>query len=342
MTPPRIRTILLIGLSALLFFPSCAKKKEIKVGEFDSYSDPIYGFGISFPKDWVKDPETGRRVRLYSSLDARDRFLDPTASKLAGIYVEVGVDTSKNLTLDNYVHVVHERYGDMGTIGEAQSSTLAGNAAVKVPFSIRVDNRNTIYGYRLGTVANGLLTYIEVAGFNELMDDYKVVLDTALTTVHLGRPLVAKSKEDISRPAETYETYNGKMFDIAYPSNFDFKFPQKPNTDLVMELKGYRQDCTVRIEVGDAKNLTVEKVVEQNRANLQKAGYKIKNSGSSTVSGTKAEFINLTYAKGDVDSRAYFLVKGNKLYYIFLTWYRPQANVYVPTFEKMVASLRIK
>ncbi len=63
---------------------------------------------------------------------------------------------------------------------------------------------------------------------------------------------------------------------------------------------------------------------------------------NATIDGNRAALIDLTYSKGEVDSRAYFAVKGNKMYYIFLTWYRPQANAYVPVFEKMVASLKIK
>jgi hypothetical protein len=94
--------------------------------------------------------------------------------------------------------------------------------------------------------------------------------------------------------------------------------------------------------VSDAKNLTVDKVVAQNEANLQKAGYRIKKKANATIDGNKAALIDLTYTKGEVDSRAYFTVKENKLYFLFLTWYRPQTNVYVPVFEKMVASLKIK
>jgi hypothetical protein len=30
------------------------------------------------------------------------------------------------------------------------------------------------------------------------------------------------------------------------------------------------------------------------------------------------------------------------MYFIFLTWYRPQAKVYIPIFEKMVTSLKLK
>jgi len=335
------RLLVLIPLAGFLLL-SCGKKRVVQVGEFESYQDPIYGFGISHPKEWVKDPEVGKRLRVYSSLDARDRFLDPTSSKLAGVYIEIGIDTTKGVTLESYAKSVRDQYADISTVGPDESTTLAGNPAIKIPYSMRVDSKNVIRGYRIAAIRDNVVTYVDVEGFNELLDDYKAVFDTALTTVRLGQPLTAKKPEDISKPSETFDTYQGKFFDIAYPTNFDFKFPQKPNTDLVMELKGYRQDCVLRIEVSDAKNLTVEKVVSQNEANLQKAGYRIKRRAKTSVDGVETALIDLTYAKAEVDSRAYFLVKSNRLYYIFLTWYRPQTNVYVPTFEKMVASLKLK
>jgi hypothetical protein len=333
---------LLLSFGAILLLSSCAKKKAIPVGEFESYQDPIYGFGISYPTEWVKDPEVGRRFRAYSSFDARDRFLDPTGPKQAGVMLEVGIDTTRGMSLESYVDNVRDQYGTMFTFEQPQAMTLDGNHALKLGYSMKVDARNFIRGYRIASVKDNLLTYVDVEGFNDLLEDYKGIFDTALTTVRFGRPLTVKGKEDISKPAETFDKYTGKLFDIAYPTNFDIKFPQKPNVDLVMELKGYRQDCTVRIEVSDAKNLTVEKVTEQNRVNLQKAGYRIKRTAIATIDGNRATLIDLTYAKGEVDSRAYFTVKENKMYYIFLTWFRPQANVYVPTFEKMVSSMKIK
>lgn len=342
MAPRLLRILFVLSIAGLLFFDSCAKKKAIEIGEFKSYQDPAYGFGISYPKDWVEDPEVGKRIRIYSSFDARDRFLDPTSSKQAGVYIEVGIDTTKGQTIDSYTKRVSEQLAEVSLVRAEAETLLGGLPASKFSFAMKIDDRNEIRGYRVAAMKDNVVTYAEVAGFNELLDDYKAIFDTALTTVRFDRLMTAAAKEDISKPADTYESYKGKFFDLAYPTNFEYKFPQKPNTDIVMELKGYRQDCTMRIEVSDAKNLTLDKVVAQNETIFQKVGYMIKKRANSTVDGIRAALIDLTYTKGEVDSRAYFAVKENKLYYIFLTWYRPQSGVYIPTFEKMVTSLKIK
>jgi len=342
MTPRLLRILSVLSIGGLLFFDSCAKKKAIEIGEFKSYQDPAYGFGISYPKDWVEDPEVGKRIRIYSSFDARDRFLDPASSKQAGVSIEVGIDTTRGQTLDSYMKRVSEQLAEVSLVRPEAETLLGGVPASKFSFAMKIDDRNEIRGYRVAAMKDNVVTYAEVAGFNELLDDYKAIFDTALTTVRFGRLMTAAAKEDISKPSDTYETYSGKFFDIAYPTNFEYKFPQKPNTDLVMELKGYREDCTVRIEVSDAKNVDADKAAVQNEANLQKAGWRIRGKQSATIDGNTAALINVSFARGDVDGRAYYTVKGNKLYYIFLTWYRPQSGVYVPTFEKIVSSLKIK
>jgi hypothetical protein len=337
-----MRLLFLVSVGIALLLASCGRKGVVQVGELESYQDPIYGFGISYPKGWIKDPEVGKRLRVYSSFDARDRFLDPTGSKLAGVYIEVGIDTTKGQTLDSYAKAAEKDFAGVWTVQPEEQTSLVGLPAVRIPFMIRIDSRNEIRGYRVAALKDNVVTYVEVAGFNDLPDDYKLVFDTALTTVRFGRVMTAKGNVDISKPAETFETYKGKFFDLDYPTNFEFRFPQKPNTDIVMDLRGYRQDCTMKIEVSDAKNLTVDKVVAQNEVNLQKVGYNIKKKENATIDGNRAALLDLTYTKGEIDSRAYYVVKENKLYFIFLTWYRPESNVYLPVFEKMVSSLRIK
>jgi hypothetical protein len=337
-----LNLLFILSIGFVLLLVSCSKKKVLPVGELESYQDPAYAFGISYPKDWIKDPQVGKRVRIYSSFDARDRFLDPTGSKQAGVYIEVGIDTTKGQALDAYAKDVENDMAGIWTVKQEEQTTLGDLPAIKIPFTIPIDSRNEVVGYRVAATKDNVITYVEVGGFSVVFDDYKLIIDTSLTTVRFGRLMTAKSKEDISKPAETLEAYKGKFFDLEYPTNFESKFPQKPNTDIVMDLKGYRADCTMKIEVSDAQNLTVDKVVAQNESNLQKAGYRTKKKASVTIDGNKAALIDLTYTKGDVDSRAYYTVKNNKLYFIFLTWYRPQSNVYIPTFEKMVSSLKLK
>jgi hypothetical protein len=342
MTARSLQLLFVFSVGVVLLLVSCSKKKVIPIGEFESYQDQAYAFGISYPKDWIRNAEVGRRVRIYSSFDAQDRFLDPTGSKRAGMYIEVGIDTTKGQTLDAYAKDVEQDMAGIWTVKPVEQTTLGDQPAIKIPFTIPIDSRNQVVGYRVAAMKNDVITYVEVSGFSGVFDDYKLIIDTSLTTVRFGRLMTAKSKEDISKPSETFETYKGEFFDLEYPSNFEYRLPKKPNTDIVMDLKGYREDCTMKIEVSDAKNLTVDKVVAQNGSILQKAGYKTKKKVSVTIDGNKGTLIDLTYTKGDVDSRAYYTVKNNKLYFIFLTWYRPQAIVYIPTFEKMVASLKLK
>ena len=44
----------------------------------------------------------------------------------------------------------------------------------------------------------------------------------------------------------------------------------------------------------------------------------------------------------DVASRAYFVVKNDKIYRVIFNYYAPAKKDFLPAFEKSVASIRIK
>jgi len=44
----------------------------------------------------------------------------------------------------------------------------------------------------------------------------------------------------------------------------------------------------------------------------------------------------------DVSSRVYFMEKGGKIYRVIMNWYKPQADHFLPVFEKCVGTLKAK
>jgi hypothetical protein len=43
-----------------------------------------------------------------------------------------------------------------------------------------------------------------------------------------------------------------------------------------------------------------------------------------------------------VRRRTYFAVKGNKLYKVTLQWFKPEQEIFLPTFEKCLGSISLK
>ena len=52
-------------------------------------------------------------------------------------------------------------------------------------------------------------------------------------------------------------------------------------------------------------------------------------------------YLNYSVA-ANIGSRAYFVVKGDKVYRLSLNWFKPQEADYISVFEKMAASLKVK
>jgi hypothetical protein len=124
---------------------------------------------------------------------------------------------------------------------------------------------------------------------------------------------------------------------VSYPNNFETVSPPPTGeVQFMLQIQGYRQDSNILIDVRPAKKLTVDKVVEQN-AKL----FKVTSKGETTIDGLKAPYLIYSPAK-EIERRVYFVVKNDKVYRIILTYYQPDRKVYLPAFEKAVASIRIK
>jgi hypothetical protein len=163
------------------------------------------------------------------------------------------------------------------------------------------------------------------------------VIDTLINSIRLPQPKVKSPDLDESLPSTTFTEFSNNFLKISYPDNFTTSFPApKGEMKFSLELKGYRQDCTVRIDVLPAKGVPVEKVFEQNQGKFPRAS----KGGEVTIAGAKALYLNYSPAK-DIGSRAYFLVKNDQVYRIIMNYYAPKRADFLPAFEKTVSSIRI-
>ncbi len=130
--------------------------------------------------------------------------------------------------------------------------------------------------------------------------------------------------------------YDAKLFTFEYPDNFNFVAAPKGSNDLVLALRGVRQDCSIRFDVFGAKGQTLDKVVEQNKGKFAGAV-----QGKATVGGQPAT--TLTYsATKDVERRFYFVVKDDKVFRTTMDWYKPQRTEYLAAYDKVIGSVKFK
>jgi hypothetical protein len=213
--------------------------------------------------------------------------------------------------------------------------TVDGVPALKFGYSGRYTEKTVIEAIRVIALKDSVLYKSTFWAFNDYFAPWTAVIDTFVATAQWPKAKAAKVDESI--PSTTYETISNDVLSVSYPNNFNPTMPApKGDVQFILMLQGYRNDSNVLIDVRPAKKLTVEKVVEQNTK-----FFKPTSTGATTIDGLKAPYLNYSMSKG-VTSRAYFVVKNDKIYRIIFNYYEPAKKDFLPAFEKSVASLRIK
>jgi hypothetical protein len=315
----------------------CEKKVKVpQITEWAQFQDPFFRVTFTYPKGWhvVVEPN---KVIVYSSQEAMEKFFDPTSSGKAGAQVIVTSERDSLANLEKYVNSYEsDKKAEGFEIKSKQHVAVDSLDAIELQYSGRFDEKTTLTAARTFMLKDSMMYYVHYGAYNELFEPYKVVYDSVLASLVLPKPRVFAKNVDPSLPVEDLDKFSNDVLELTYPANFSPSLKQ-PGKDIqfAMELKGYRQDCFINIDVRPAKGLTLDKVVEQNTKNIKAS------KQSTTVGGEKAVFINETPVK-NIDRRTYFIVKNDKFYRIILTYYSPMKKEFLPAFEKAVASIRLK
>jgi hypothetical protein len=326
---------LLPGLYILLLLGGCGgetKMEPVPVGEMVTYKDPAWGFQIQHPKGWIANTQVGRAA-FYNAAEVDQKFLDPLGAGAIGVEIAVTVTKTPD-PLGDIKKFRDDRTAEGYILQPDQSITVAGKAATKVPYSAAYDKRTIIYGHHVFIPADSLLYDLSFAGFGQYYKAYDAIFTASLNSFQLPKPI--EKGRDVTLPSETFTDFDTKMFSFQYPDNFNTTNPSKGKNDLVIGLRGQRQDCNIVIDVFGAQKLTLEKVVNQN-----KGLYKGATQGKTTVGGIPAVTLSLS-ATRDVARRVYFMVKDDKVIRIIMDWYKPQQTDYLAAYDKVLSSWKFK
>jgi len=327
---------LLVIAAITLTVSGCGGKKEIvpvAVGEMETYHDPVLGYSISYPKAWLPDVEAGRRARFWSVQDAAKRFLDPTGAYPDGALIGIEV-IQTDAPEAEMKKILEELAASNVVLGLQEAITVKDKPATRVYTTANFGKGTVAYTHRVFINADSLLYEMDFGGINDQHEMHKLVFDASLASFEFPKPVVAGADETL--PSGGTSAYDAKMFTFEYPENFNFVNAAKGSNDLVLALRGVRQDCSIRFDVFGAKGQTLEKVFEQNKGKFAGA-----QTGKATVGGQPA--MTLTYsANRDVERRFYFVVKDDKVYRATMDWYKPQRTEYLAAYEKVINSIKFK
>jgi hypothetical protein len=321
-------------VSCVLLF-GCGGKKTatpVAVGEMQEYRDPLYGYHLQFPKEWTNQSEAGK-TRIYNSLDGGQRFLEPTGNLPDGAMISV--DVIKTSTPDqSRDSLIAEMKSTGRIITQEATSTLGEKPSTVIGYTANWSKTSKEEGVRAFVSLDTVLFDVTCAGFGDQYAVNKLIFEAATKSFQFAKPV--EKGRDQTLPSETFTDYDAKIISLQYPENYNFVDVPKGNNELAFGLRGVRQDCSIQVIVFGAKGLTVEKVVEQNKAKYPGAA-----AGKATVGGQPA--LTLTYAPArDVERRVYFAVKNDKVYRIIMDWFKPQRDQYLATYEKVLQSIKIK
>jgi len=333
-----MKRILWLCCVLLFAFAGCQNKVEqVQVGQLNDYKDPAYGFKIKYPKDWKQLGTAGKAV-FAKSQEVVDKIqVDPKTGE-EGAIVTVKVIPYEKKTPDAIVITSKDEMKQTWANIEMQPDeqvTVGSKQATKVSYSIHVTSKTSITGYQIFVPGDTALYNLDFVGYGDQYNAHALVFDSMRTSFEL--PVVMAKKSDTWQASSNLEKYNSDFFTVEYPDNLNFVQQNKGDKDLVMEMRADRQDCSIHIDVFGANKWTVEKIWAQN-----KGKYKAKNTGEATIDGNKAPWVEYSPPIKDINSRAYFLVKNDKVIRITVNWYAPQKDIYFTAFEKCINSLKLK
>jgi hypothetical protein len=324
-----------VAIVAMLMIAGCTQEKQIQpipVGEMVEYRDPAFGFQIKHPKDWISSAEIGR-ARFYSAQDVDKKFLDPTGAYPNGAVISV--DVTRTPTPQEEQQKQIDEMKAIGMVVTApESVTVAGTPAIRVSYTAHYSSTVEIRGEHIYLAQDSLLYDIGFAGFGDLYPAHKMVIETAINSFQLPKPV--EKGRDATLPSETYSDYDTKYFSFQYPDNFNFSNPPKGKSEMVLGLRGVRLDCNIIFDVFGAQGLTVDKVFDQN-----KGKYRGASTGKTTIGGEQALYLTYSATK-DVERRVYFVVKNGNVIRIVMDWYKPQRDEYLSAYEKVINSVKLK
>ena len=330
----------LFSILLVLFYFGCGEKKpEVKpVPELTTYHDQKFTFEVSYPADWIADGMVGN-AKFISSESGIINFMDPfNASPSRDARIQVtAYETEKS------AEEIAKAYKDTciaehKEIKGEEDVELDYESGKKVTVFANYGKDRKINSDTYFFVKDGLAHVIEVAAFNQGFEEWSAVFDAVWKSIEFGTiPGSTAATAAAEKPSDVFESYSTAYFTVQYPDNFNFSSPAKGKNDLSVELKGLRLDCTIRFDVFGAQNLTVDKVVEQNKGRYPRASAPVQTK----LDGETAYYISYTAAK-DVSSRAYFVVKNDKVIRLTLNWFTPETEQYRPAFEQVVGTLKLK
>lgn len=349
--PFLVLLFLSIGVAGII--SSCQKKAELPVvTEWEIFQDPINGLEVQYPKGWMRQTDP-KRTKVYSSQVVSEKFYDlytqgsiTVNSEQGGVEIEISSEKFKDVnvgTLEAYKATTMQNYSALNLAGE-QPAMIGKENGFKFSYAVKVGKETNLKGEKIIVAHDSAFYTVSISGFNDYFDVYKPLLEKIVETVKLPKPKVSyKDPNAAALPSPEASKFSNDFVEFEHPDNFEVTMPKekKGGSLLTLHLEGLRKDCTFDLDVFPTKTdkgeVKFQKFVDDN-----KSKFKPKSTGTAKVDGADAVTVTAAPPAKDIERTVYFVTKGDKIYQLVVTWYKPLTNDFKPAFDKVVASLKLK
>jgi len=335
----KLSILFLSVFTMMLFLASCGEQKTIvEITELDTYSDAATGFAIQYPKSWQKHNNLGERFLSYTTKDVLGRFKTFDTDGVPGAKIDFQVvKLTEGQTIDT---VMDKKLFESSVYTAPEAVTIDGVSGFKQTYSFPLTDGKFQGEIYYAQKDPDLVAVISFEAFADGFDSYKAKFGEILKSVVLPQKSEAKADtlkeiQEADPPSTNLVAYNGEGFSIKVPDNFDVKKPKPGSYKFDGERRG---DCYILIDITDASKQTdLSKIVQDNKANF--GG---KDPKETKIGGQKAYLFQYNPG-GQISRKAYFVIKGSKLYRIIVDWNRLEdKDMFLPIFDKSVSSFSFK
>lgn len=336
------RLLSLVALASTLIIGCGPKADPVPIDDLKLHKDEIRNFEILLPSNWIIQKVPGELLVATTSRESARRFLNFQQGP-AGAKIELRVaPVDSTRVLDTVIKNMKLTFKDgLDRYVGPEETTLGGRKAKKltVEFFQKDGNYNSEAYF---VEHDSTITVLQLSAFGSTFGDYREAFDKIIASVKVGqRPKVVEAPKDTVKrgpepPSDTLRPVAGPDYTLEIPKNFQGSRTTTSGTISSMSFAGSRLDCTIQIDVFDAsKQNNLSKILDQNKDKYGGAA-----ATMTTLSGQKAGYFSYNPV-ANVSSRAYFMVKGDRMYRITLNWFKPEQNVYLPLFERVLKTLSV-
>lgn len=335
------KTLILSSLCAAALVGCQRGADPVEISGYTTVKDADRGFSIKLPSNWSIQKSKGERVLASTTKEISRRFENFGPGEGGAKIDLMAVDLSAERNLDTLIKNFKIKLENQPDRYKTESATVDGKKAKKI--WIEFDQEDGQFRQEAYFVEqDSVVTVVQFAAFGRTFDSYKDEFAEILSSVKLAKrivhtpaPVVDTVKKGVVPPSETMRTYAAPAFTISIPDNFTGEKGSATGISS-MNFVGSRLDCSIQVDLFDAKKKSLEDIVEENKDRYSGA-----TGQPSKLSGVKAVYFSYN-PTASVSSRAYFAVKDNKMIRVTMNWYKPEQAVYLPIFEKSLASVNLK